>query len=117
MHELAIASSLAETLIKYMKDNSVRVTAAHLCTGPFSGIDPDALRFAWEPAAANFPGSGLEKCTLKIRTALIMHSCRSCGKSFEFENWQIKCPSCGRETLHRENGSEFILESVEIQDV
>ena len=117
MHELAIASSLAESLIKYMKENAVRVTAAHLCIGPFSGIDPEALNFAWEPAVANFPGSGLEQCRLVIRMAKIKHSCRECGKFFEFDDWQIKCPSCGRDTLHRENGSEFILESAEVQDV
>lgn len=117
MHELAIAVSLAETLIKYMKENSVRVTAAHLCAGPFSGIDPEALQFAWEPAVANFPGCGLEKCLLKIRTAKVKHHCRSCGGRFEFDNWQIKCPSCGGETLRRESGSEFILESAEVENV
>lgn len=117
MHELAVATSLAESLIKYMKENAVTVTAAHLCVGPFSGIDPEALHFAWEPAAANFPESGLDKCSLKIRTAKVKHSCRSCGKGFEFDNWQLKCPSCGEESLHRESGSEFILESVEIENV
>lgn len=117
MHELAIATSLAETLIRYMKGNAVKVTAAHLRIGPFSGIDPEALNFAWEPAVANFPGSGLEKCRLVIRMAKVKHSCRECGKCFEFDDWQIKCPSCGRETLHRESGSEFILESAEVQDV
>lgn len=117
MHELSIAVSLAETLIKYMKDNAVRVTAAHLCVGPLSGIDPEALKFAWEPAIANYPGSGLEGCSLKIRLAKLKHLCRSCDARFEFDNWQILCPGCGKETLHRENGSEFLLESAEIEDV
>jgi Zn finger protein HypA/HybF involved in hydrogenase expression len=49
--------------------------------------------------------------------AKVKHSCRSCGGKFEFEDWQIKCPSCGRESLHRESGNEFILESAEIEDV
>jgi hydrogenase nickel insertion protein HypA len=117
MHELAIAVSLAESLIKYMKENAVKVKTANLCVGPFSGIDPEALKFAWEPALANFPGGGLEGCRLKIRMAKVKHSCRSCGGKFEFEDWQIKCPSCGRESLHRESGNEFILESAEIEDV
>ena len=117
MHELSVAVSLAETLINYMKEHAVKVTAAHLCVGPLSGIDPEALKFAWEPAVANFPGSGLEGCSLKIRLAKLQHTCRSCGKVFEFDNWQIHCPSCGKDTLHRENGSEFILESAEVENV
>ena len=117
MHELAIATSLAESLIKYMKEHAVKITAANLSIGPFSGIDPEALKFAWEPALANFPGSGLERCVLKIRMAKVKHSCRNCGGAFEFDNWQIKCPSCGRESLHRVSGSEFILESAEIENV
>ena len=117
MHELAIATSLAESLIKYMQQHNVRVTAAHLRVGLFSGIDPEALKFAWEPAAANFPGSGLEKCSLKIKTPGIKHLCRNCGKEFEFEKWILKCPGCGQEKLHRENGNEFILESAEVENV
>ena len=117
MHELAIAVSLAESLIKYMKENAVKVKTANLCVGPFSGIDPEALKFAWEPALDNFPDSGLGQCRLDIRTALVKHTCRSCGASFEFDNWTLLCPMCQQETLRRENGSEFILESVEIENV
>lgn len=117
MHELAVAVSLAETLIKYMEEHHLEISAAHLRVGRFSGIDPEALKFAWEPAAASFPGYGLENCALKITVPLIKHLCRACGGTFEAENWQLKCPACGEEALRRENGNEFILESAEVKDV
>ena len=117
MHELAVAASLAETLIGYQKENAVRITAAHITVGVLSGIDPAALEFAWEPAVENFPGSGLQKCRLVIETAKLKHTCRSCGAAFEFDNWRLECPACHKETLHRENGSEFILKSVEVENV
>jgi hydrogenase nickel insertion protein HypA len=117
MHELAIAVSLAEALIRYQKENAVTVKTANIKVGVLSGIDSRALEFAWEPALENFPDSGLEQCRLEIRTALVKHTCRSCGASFEFDNWQLLCPKCQQETLRRESGSEFILESVEIENV
>jgi hydrogenase nickel insertion protein HypA len=117
MHELSIATALAESLIDYMQKNNARVICAHVRVGLLSGIDPVALEFAWEPATANFPGSGLEKCRLQIEQALLKHRCKECGKVFEFKNWQIECPECKIESLRRESGSEFVLESIEVEDV
>ena len=117
MHELAIATALAESLIEYMQKHNVKVSCAHVRVGLLSGIDPVALEFAWEPAVENFAGCGLGNCKLKINQALLQHRCSECGKVFEFKNWQIECPECKKETLRRESGSEFVLESIEVEDV
>lgn len=117
MHELAIATSLAETLIQYQETHAVKVLTAHIKVGVLSGIDPAALEFAWEPATENFSGSPLAKCRLQIETAKIKHTCRSCGGAFEFDKWQLECPHCQKQTLRRESGNEFILESVEVDYV
>ena len=69
MHELAIATSLAESLIEYQKKNAVKINAAHIKVGVLSGVDPAALEFAWEPAVANFPGKDLQQCRLVIELA------------------------------------------------
>ena len=117
MHELSIATALAESLITYSKEHKVKISCAYVKAGILSGIDPEALQFAWEPALANFPASGLENCRLEIKTALLKHRCKNCGGEFEFSDWQIKCPDCGLETLHRESGNEFLLESIEVENV
>ena len=117
MHELAIATALAESLIKYSREHNAVISCAHVRCGILSGIDPEALQFAWEPAAANFPGSGLENCRLQINRALLQHRCSSCNKVFEFDSWQIECPECKTETLRRESGNEFVLESIEVENV
>ena len=117
MHELAIATSLAETLIAYQKENAAKITAAHIKVGVLSGIDPAALQFAWEPALENFPGTPLQGCRLAIVLAKLKHICRSCGAAFEFDTWHLECPACHKETLRRENGNEFILESLEVENV
>ena len=117
MHELSIATALAESLISYMQEHKVSITCAHVRVGLLSGIDPEALQFAWEPALENFPGSGLKNCRLAIEKALLKHRCKNCGKTFEFESWRMECPECGKESLHRESGSEFLLESIEVENV
>ena len=117
MHELSIATALAESLISYAQEHKVKVICAHVCCGMLSGIDPEAVKFAWEPAVENFPGSGLEHCKLQIRQAALKHRCKNCGKEFEFDSWQIECPECGKEELRRESGNEFLLESIEVENV
>ncbi len=117
MHELSIAVALAETLSAYMREHQQRISCAHIKVGLLSGIDPEALQFAWEPAVENFPDGKLRNCRLEIKTALLHHVCRACKREFDLDSWHIVCPECGAETLHRENGSEFILESIEVENV
>ena len=117
MHELSIATALAETLTGYMKEHNVKVSCAHICVGMLSGIDPEALQFAWEPAVENFPGCGLDKCRLDIRMAKLKHKCRQCAGEFEFDSWQIECPECKTDSLQRTSGNEFLLESIEVENV
>ena len=117
MHELSIATALAESLINYAKEHKVKISCAYVRAGLLSGIDPEALKFAWQPALENYPDCGLENCKLVVKQALLKHRCRNCGREFEFDNWQILCPECKTESLHRESGSEFLLESIEVEDV
>lgn len=115
MHELSVAAALARTLQEYRREHRVRVTAAHVKVGRLSGIDPEALRFAWEPALAGEPG--LEGCRLEIAWNGLRHRCRACGLETVLEDWSVTCPRCGKEELRREGGSEFLLESIEVENV
>ncbi len=117
MHELSVATALVESLHKYSVEHGVKISCAHVVAGILSGIDPEALQFAWEPALANYPDCGLENCRLVIRQALLKHRCQQCGKEFEFKTWQIECPDCQADTLRRESGNEFLLESIEVENV
>ena len=117
MHELSIATALAESLINYSREHHVRIKVAHIKVGLLSGIDPEALKFAWAPALENACSNVLTDCVLQITLAPISHQCRECGKIFEFDKWTLKCPACGMESLRRQNGSEFVLESIEVEDV
>ena len=117
MHELSIATALVESLIDYSRQHNVKISCVHIKAGLLSGIDPEALKFAWEPAVENFPGCGLEDCKLEIKQPPLKHICSKCSGEYEFDTWHIECPECKTETLRRIGGNEFLLESIEVQDV
>lgn len=114
MHELSIAVALAESLRDYLHQHPCRIIAARVKVGCLSGIDPEALQFAWEPALAAVPEEELKDCKLVITRALIHSRCCNCGWEVDTEDWQILCPECHTESLRRTNGSEFCLESIEV---
>ena len=107
MHELSIAAALAESLINYSREHHVRIKVAHIKVGPLSGIDPEALKFAWAPALENACSNVLTDCVLQITLAPISHQCRECGKIFEFDKWTLKCPACGNEITIDEDVPEL----------
>ncbi len=117
MHELSVATALAESLRDYMRQHRCRVTCAHVRVGRLSGIDPEALRFAWEPALANFADAGLQGCVLALKLAPLRHVCKNCGAEVDLDDWELRCPECRQETLRRTGGNEFILESIEVENV
>lgn len=117
MHELSVAVALVRSLSDYRAAHRVRIVAAHVRIGRLSGIDPDALRFAWEPALAGAPEAGLADCRLELILADLHHRCGECGFEADLPEWSIVCPRCGRESLRRIGGSEFRLESIEVENV
>lgn len=117
MHELAVAAALVRSLSDYRAAHKVRITAAQVRIGRLSGIDPEALRFAWEPAVAGAPEAGLADCRLELVLADLHHRCGDCGFEADLPEWTNVCPQCGRETFRRVGGAEFLLESIEVENV
>jgi hydrogenase nickel incorporation protein HypA/HybF len=77
--------------------------------GRFSGVQPEALRFAWQVLRA---GTISAEAELEIEEIPIRLRCRSCGSEFAADPDDLSCPLC--ESLDQEmlSGRELELQSI-----
>ncbi len=112
MHELSIAEVLVIQLQRLAdREGARRVTRVVLRIGALSGVEPEALRFAFPVAAEGSCAEGadliLEEAPLKVR-------CDDCGAETPAEPLAIRCAACGGDRVRITDGSEMILQSAEL---
>jgi hydrogenase nickel incorporation protein HypA/HybF len=92
------------------KENQlVRVTGVRVRIGHFSGVQPEALRFAWEVLRK---GTLSQEATLEIEEVPIRLRCLQCESEYAADPDDLTCPLC--ESLEYEllSGREMDLQSV-----
>ena len=113
MHELSITESLLKTASEYAKKNDAkRVTALNLIIGELSGIIDDSVMFYWEMISEN---SICENSVLNFDKRKALMKCLDCEKEFYINGDLSPCPACESINLKIISGSEFLLESIEIE--
>ncbi|MFO0798674.1 MAG: hydrogenase maturation nickel metallochaperone HypA [Gemmataceae bacterium] len=113
MHELSLAVELvraAEEAARRADAN--RVTAVAVTVGALSGVAEDALRFAFDVAAA---GTLLAGARLDVRPVPVTVRCPRCG-DVPLPGVQLfRCPVCDTPTADVRAGRELELESIEVE--
>jgi len=106
--ESAIGSVLAQA-----RDHGARqVHRIVLRVGALSGVEPDALRFAFDVAAQNTPAAGAD---LDIDTVPARARCGDCSLEFEVESGFIfSCPRCRQYCGNLLQGRELELTRIEM---
>lgn len=117
MHELTVAEALLKTIDGWQKEHGGTVIRAKVAVGRLSGVDKDALEFAWPVATANCDNPFLKDCVLEIELMPFKFQCRKCEKVSTLEKFTISCPVCGEESLVRHGGRELILQNIEVENV
>jgi hydrogenase nickel incorporation protein HypA/HybF len=88
------------------------VEAVHLRLGVFSGVDRDALLFAYELACE---GSPLAGSRLVIETIPLVIYCECCGKTRNPPSvYELSCPECGKPGQKIVTGREIEVASLEV---
>ncbi len=113
MHELSIALSLIEQIEKNAAQHPGVVRSAQIRIGVLSGVDCEALRFAWEIARAGTP---LASTALEIESVLLRVRCPGCGNTHAAEIHSILCPRCVTPEQEILEGRELQLASLEIDE-
>ena len=113
MHELSIAISMIDQILEESDSRGgLDVEVVHLRLGAFSGVDKDALSFAYELACE---GSALEGSRLEIETIPLVIYCAACEKDRTPPSvYQLSCPDCGSSGQKIVTGKEIEVASLEI---
>ncbi len=113
MHELGIAESALDLTLRHAKDaGASKVERIVLRVGQLSGVDADALRFAFE---AILPGSAAEGAALQIDAIPAVAFCPACRLEFVPDQaFFLECPSCGWPTTTIRQGRELDLVRLEM---
>lgn len=114
MHEMGIANSILEGVdAEVRRRPGVRPLKVGVRVGELAGLDPDALRFAFEALTIDTPLAGLE---LDIEYRASRSRCRDCSHEFEVRDFELLCPACGSLSADRISGDELEFAYLEIEE-
>lgn len=113
MHELSIAISMIDQIAEESENRGgLRIEAVHMRLGIFSGVDKDALLFAFQLACE---GSLLEGSRLVIESIPLVIYCAACRKDRTPPSvYQLSCPDCGSPGQRIVTGREIEVASLEV---
>jgi len=112
MHELSIASALADVALRHADGR--RVTAVEVSVGRLRQVVPSALEFAFELVARETP---LEGARLELRDVPAAGRCRVCGLENTLEGFPFACPACGGLDIELTAGEELSVDAIEVDDM
>lgn len=111
MHELSIALSMIDRIQEEAVKHGGCVRSAQVKIGVLSGVDCDALQFAWEIARA---GTNLEATELEIERVSLLVRCPACGRTYSPDLQALFCPECITPVQDILAGKELELTALEI---
>ncbi len=113
MHELSIAMSLIEVVKEEAeRQSATRVSKVDVEIGTMSGVEAEALLFAWELAIKDTLIDGAE---LVIHNIQAKARCRECRTEFIQEDFMTPCPNCGSFSFDLISGKELRVSAITIE--
>lgn len=114
MHEMGIASSILDGVAAELRRRpGIKPIKVGVRVGELAGLDPDALRFAFEALTID---TALARLELDIEYRASRSRCRECGQEFELRNFELLCPACGSLNADRISGDELEFVYLEIEE-
>lgn len=93
MHELSLMEEVRrQALAAAAAEGVSRIEVITLRLGELSGVEPDALRFAFPVV---MQGSIAEGAELRLETEPALCACEPCGVPFRARKGCCDCPRCG----------------------
>lgn len=116
MHELALAAEVLDLVTEAAAAERARpvrrVRNVRLLVGALAGVEPEALRFAWEAVRE---GSVAASAPLVLTAVAATGTCADCGDCSPAWDRLELCPACGSAQRQVSGGTELSVESVEVE--
>lgn len=112
MHEYSVMAHLLETVeAEARRHGASRITAINLVMGQRSSIVDDSLLFYFDMLA---PGTLAEGARLNVRRTKMTFHCPNCAADYTPDGLNFECPGCGAIGQATGEGSELLVETIEI---
>lgn len=112
VHEASLMQGALDLAVQTARDqNASRIHRISLRVGTWSGVVPDALKFAFEVLRAHTLAA---EATLEIESIPIRMRCPQCCHEFSPPDTDTSCQNCGAMVTQFIAGRELELASVEI---
>ncbi len=109
MHEMSIVANIVEIVEdEAIKVNAEKITEIELDIGTVSGIEIDALNFAFESIK---PKTMLKNAEVKINIIKAKSKCEDCNYIFETDTVYNLCPECDSYKTDIIQGKEMKIKS------
>ena len=113
MHELSVTESLLEIAVRHAeKAGARRVTDLYLVIGRLASIVDDSVQFYWDQISQ---GTICEGARLHFERLPGKLQCLNCGDTYLLPEELIPCPKCGSDRVKVLGGTEFHLDSIEVE--
>jgi len=113
MHETVIAQNIVEVIAREAKERGLRPLRARISCGELNPINDEAMNFVFDIAAK---GTACEGVRLEVRHVPLRATCKSCGRTFEFDVYSPTCPGCRGGDFRMEPDAPLLLEEIEFED-
>jgi hydrogenase nickel incorporation protein HypA/HybF len=110
--------SVVEQLVKIARTRAAesgagKVTAVNIVVGEMTGYMEESLRFYFTLISKDTELDGAELRVTYVKPRL---RCEKCGKLFIRERFSFDCPDCHTPGIFTKEGSEFFIDTIEIED-
>jgi len=113
MHELAVTQSILETSLRYAQTAEAgKILSIRIVIGQFASFIDDSVEFYWNLISKETIAEGSILEFKRIPAAFL---CQDCGSEFLWTENLYNCPNCRSKKITIQTGTEFYLESIEVE--
>jgi hydrogenase nickel incorporation protein HypA/HybF len=112
MHEIGIMEETLQLAIAQARaSGAVKIHKLKIRVGALSGVEPDALRFAFDVLSRETPAAG---ASLEIEAVRVVCFCAACQNEFQPDGSLYACPVCCQFSQQVRKGRELELAALEV---